>query len=348
MVDPRKLDVRLHDTRVGIWQDDPNDPSFKTKIFDGLVRLLRKRGWTVVHDPHTLKHYRCISKYTRLARKGNLHASLQVRGRAIEFECWAETWRKVNVNGHRYDFDKRQRLDYIDRLRLELEERAIIVWLSDRAVVTVDRHKPMPSTGAITALTFIETDYARSWHTNKALGRPTWGRDYNRKSADGFLLEHGATVWTTDGKGRIIRGVAYYHINNMWWVVAGPHTLLNQACREIYAERPEDLRRKRNGRARRNRLERELANAVSASDYRRAEILKRIIFGDEPVYRIWSRKNDCFYAPQYCGYTTDENRAGRYTRAEAEREVRRVPHHLHAIGPDGRREDFGVAEATHG
>lgn len=31
------------------------------------------------------------------------------------------------------------------------------------------------------------------------------------------------------------------------------------------------------------------------------------------------------------------------TRAEAEREVRRVPHILHAIGPDGEREDFGMA-----
>ena len=210
----------------------------------------------------------------------------------------------------------------------------------------VVRSRPQPSTGLITALATIAAGYAESWHTDKALGRPTWGQDYNRKSRDGFLLEHGATVWTTDNKGRLIRGTAFYNINNMWWVVIGPYGLLNRACHEIYAEQPDDLRRKRNGRERRNRLERELAAAVSTHNYRRAEILKGITFGGQPIYRIWSRKNDCFYAPQYCGYTTDENRAGRYTRAEAEREVRRVPHHLHAIGPDGRREDFGMPEAS--
>lgn len=347
MADSRKLDVRLHDTRLGIGQEDPNDPTFKTEIFDGVIRLLRSRGWTVTRDPHTHKHFRSILRCHRLARKEALHASLQVCGRSIEFECWAETWQKVNSNGHRFDFDKRQRFDYIDRLRLELEERAVIAWLAGRAEVKVSRSRPSPSTGAITARAFIEAGYAESWHKDKVLGRPTWGQDYNRKSRDGFLLEHGATVWTTDKKGRLIRGSAFYNINNMWWVVTGPYVLLNRACHEIYAQQPEDLRRKRNGRERRNRLERELARAVSNHDYRHADVLKRIIFGDEPIYRIWSRKNGSFYAPQYCGYTTDENRAGRYTRAEAEREVRRVPHHLHAIGPGGRREDFGVPEAAH-
>ncbi|WP_371346512.1 hypothetical protein [Ancylobacter sp. IITR112] len=341
----RKLDVRMHDTTVGIWQDNPNDPTFKTEIFDGLIRLLRSRGWKVTRDAHTHRHYRCLSKHHRMARKGNLRASLRLSGRAIEFECWTETWQKVNQNGHRYDFDKRGRFDYIDRLRLDLEERAIIATLRAGADVTVSRSRPSPSTGAITAMSYIEAGYAESWHSYKELGRPKCDQAYNGKSRDGFQIEHGATVWTTDFKGRIVRGTALYNINNMWWVVTGPHGLLNQACHEIYVEQPEDLRRKRNGRARRNRLERELAQAVSSHHYSRAETLKRIIFGDEPIYRIWSRKNDCFYAPQYCGYTADENRAGRYTRAEAEREVRRVPHHLHAIGPDGRREDFDMAEA---
>jgi hypothetical protein len=345
MADARKLDVRLHDTRVGIWQENPNDPTFKTEIFDGVIRLLRSRGWIVTRDPKTHKHYRSISKYHRLARKGNLRASLEVHGRSIEFECWAETWQKVNSNGHRFDFDKRQRFDYIDRLRLELEERAVIAWLAGRAEVKVSRSRPFPSTGAITALAFIEAGYAESWHKDKVLGRPKCNQDYDRKSADGQLLEHGATVWTTDRKGRIVRGVAYYNLGQMWWVVTGPHVLDNRSSTEIYAQHPADLRRKRNECERHNRLERELARAVSTHDYRRVDLLKRIIFGDEPIYRIWSRKNGSFYASQYCGYTSDENRAGRYTRAEAEREVRRVPHHLHAIGPDGRREDFGMAEA---
>ncbi|GAB4071694.1 hypothetical protein KHC28_00175 [Ancylobacter sonchi] len=338
----RKLDVRLHDTTIGIWQDDPNDPTFKTEIFAGIRGLLWRRGWTVGEDPAC--HYRSLRPSRRLARKGRLIASLQVNGRHIEFECWTETWPKDNPNGHRRDYNKRGRLDYIDRLRLEVEERAIIRWLEARADVTVSRSRPMPSTGRITALEFIEQGYAESWHSDKKLGRPVPTADYNRKSADGFMLEHGATVWTTDAKGRLIRGTVFYNINNMWWVVAGPHTLLNQGSFEIYVDCPEDVRRKRNGRARRVRLERELASAIRRKDAPRAALLIGILFGDEPIYRIWSRKHGTYYAPNYCGYTSDEVSAGRYTRAEARREVRRVPHHLHAIGPDGQREDFASAE----
>ncbi|MDR6953838.1 hypothetical protein J2X65_003201 [Ancylobacter sp. 3268] len=338
----RKLDVRLHDTTMGIWQDDPNDPTFKTDIFAGIRGLLWRRGWKVGDDPAC--HHRSLRPSHRLARKGNLIASLQVAGRSIEFKCWAETWPKDNQNGHRYDFNKRDRLDYIDRLSLELEERAIIRWLEARASLSVSRSRPYPSTGRITALEYIEQEYAESWHSDKALGRPVPTGDYNRKSADGFMLEHGATVWTTDEKGRLIRGTAFYHINNMWWVVTGRHALENKGCHDIYARRPDNVRRKRNGRSRRFRLERELANAIRREDEKRAELLQQILFSDQPIYRIWSRKWNAYYGPNYSGYTTDEVRAGRYTLAEARREVRRVSHILHAIGPDGRREDFAGAE----
>lgn len=345
---PRQIELRMHDTTVGIWQDDANDPTFKTEIFDGLIRHLRARGWTVHRDAEVHKRFRSLSRSHRLAKKGNLHASIKISGRHIEFKCWAETWQKTNRNGHRYDFDKRERLGYLDRLRLELEERRITAWLSARATVKVSCSNRAPSRGGLSALAYIEAGYAESWHSDKALGRPVCHYDHNRKSRDGHLLEHGSTVWTTDRTGRLIRGTAFYNINNMWWVVTGSYALDNKACHEIYAKQPEDLRRKRNERERRLRLEKELASAVSRHNYRRAETLNRILFADQPIYRIWSRKNDCFYAPQFCGYTADENRAGRYTRAEAEREVRRVPHHLHAIGPDGTREDFGMAEAAHG
>ena len=275
-------------------------------------------------------------------RKGALLGRLKITGRCIEIELWAETWPKDNRNGHRYDFNKRQRLDYLDRLRVQVLESRIIAWLERRAAVTVSRsEKPR------LAMDRIAKNYAESYHTDKALGRPRCDYDANRRSADGLLIEHGQTVWVPDTRGRIVRGRAFYNINSMWWVVLAKDRLTNKACFEIYAEQPEDLRRKRNGSERRKRLEAQIAAAVMASDFRRAETLTRIAFADQPVWRIWSRKNDCFYAPQYSGYTSDVNLAGCYTREGAMREVRRVPHILHAIGPDGRREDFGCQEAPH-
>lgn len=338
---PRSIEVRLHDTTIGIWQDDANDPTFRAEIFGPLIRMLRDHGWVVGSDPDIVKRYNSLRHDHRLMRKGALRGSLEITGRHIGMELWAETWAKTNHNGHRYDFGKRARLDYLDRLRVQLLERLIIAWLGRRAVVKVTRtERPR------LAMDRIAKDYAESWHTDKALGRPSWRSDCNRRSADGLLIEHGQIVWTMDRKGRVVRGRAFYNINNMWWVVLAKDHLTNKACFEIYVEQPEDLRRKRNGRERRRRLEAQIAAAVMASDFRRAETLTRIAFEDRPVWRIWSRKNDCFYGPQYSGYTSDANQAGRYTREEAMREVRRVPHILHAIGPDGRREDF-IKEATH-
>lgn len=86
--------------------------------------------------------------------------------------------------------------------------------------------------------------------------------------------------------------------------------------------------------------ERLLSRAVQASDYRRAEQLQGILFGDEQVYRIWSRKDDAYYRPNYSGYCSDANHAGRYTRAEAEKEVQRVPHILSMVCPDGKHVRF--------
>lgn len=342
----RKIDVRLNDTTLGIWQDDANDPTFHSKIFVGLIRLLRDRGWMVTEDHEVSERFRSLRKAHRLAHKGALRASMRISGCCIEITFWSETWKNENRHGHRYDFDKRPRFTYIDRLRLTLEERAIIGWLAARSEVTISRAMVMPSSGTITATDYVQAQYAKSWRTDKVLGRPICQYDNNRKSADGALLEHGQTAWTTDSKGRIVRGVALYNINNMWWVIAGPHGLMNMGCWEIFATQPPDLRRKRNDRRRRERIEAEIARAIAGDDFDRAATLRRVAFGAEPIYRIWSRKNGAYYRPQYCGYTTDLSSAGRYTRAEAEREVRRVPHILHAIGPDGEREDFGVAEVA--
>lgn len=185
----------------------------------------------------------------------------------------------------------------------------------------------------------IEKGYAESWHSDKELGRPVCNSDYNRKSADDQLLEHGQIVWMPDNKGRMLRGITYYHINNMWWVIAGG-MLFNKGCSEIFAAAPSDLRKKRNDRASRKRRETELQIAVQRMDYRRAQTLKTILFGGEPTYMIWARDHRAYYRSQYAGYCSDTAGAGRYTRAEAEAECRRVPHELEMVCPDGKHVSF--------
>ena len=329
------LEVRIHDASIGIWQDDAQDASFRTDVYAALIRGMRVRGWSIRRDPRIHWHHRCISANFRLGARGSLRCSIEITGRVVKVEFWSTTAPQSNGSGRRYDFDKMARMHHLDRLRVELEFRRITAWLAMLAPVKVTRSEDAD----LTPMQCIEKRYAESWHKDKTLGRPHWNYDYNRGSKDGALLEHGQTVWLADGKGRIIRGTAYYNINNMWWVIAGGK-LLNEGSHSLYTKPPADLRIKQNARASRTRLEKELSVAVARMDFLRAQVVKRILFGSEQTFLIWARDHQAYYRAQYAGYTTDRINAGKYTRAEAEAECRRVPHELEMVCPDGSRISF--------
>lgn len=333
------LEIRFHDSSFNIWQDDPNDASFYTDVFKPILAGLKKRGWKVTADNEVLKNYRSISKCFRLAVKSSLWADIKISGRHIEVEFWSEAAASGgNSNDKRYDFDKLKLMPYLDRQRVRLEFRRMEAWLATIAPVKVTS----TDVRDMSPIERIKNDYAKSPHTKKALGRPDWHGDYNRKSADGTLVEHGQKVWFRNECGRFFSGTAYYNLNNMWWVVAGG-SLRNKGSYELHAKRPADLRSKVHKRNRRETLERLLRKAISGRDYRRAEILDNILFDSQPVYLIWSRKNDAYYRTNYSGYSNNKFDAGRYTRAEAEAEVRRVPHILEAHGDNGEIIKFEAA-----
>ncbi|ANM12089.1 hypothetical protein [Rhizobium sp. N324] len=334
------IDVRIHDAHVGIWQDNAQDASFRTEIYAVLIRHMRARGWSIRRNPETHRRHRCISANFRDGARGTLRCAISLSGRAIEVEFWSMTSKQSNQNGRRYDFDKLKRMAYLDRLRVGLEFKRVTTWLKTIAPVKVSLRDERD----LAPMERIEKSYAESWHSDKDLGRPVCKYDYNAKTKDGRLLQHGQTVWLPDHKGRIIRGTAYYHINNMWWVVAGGE-LFNRSSIELFVTQPNDLRTKGNERDRRKALERELSIAVERMDFKRAQGLKQIIFGGEQTFMIWSRGNRSYYRSQYAGYTTDRIAAGKYTRAEAEAECRRAPHELEMVCPDGSHVRFDRSAA---
>lgn len=345
----RKLDIILHDTHIGIWQDDARDPSYRAEIFGPLIRQLRDRGWTIGPDPRC--HWPTLRHHHRVGKRGDLRMEISCSGRAIELKFWAVTWARDNPNGPRYDFGKRKRMSFLDRLRVDLETRRILAWLAGRADLTIERRglNPGLDDDGLTAIAYIEKRYAESWHKDKVLGRPVCDSPSNRRSADGGEVEHGATVWFVGDKGRICRGTALYNLNSMWWVVTGRWGLHNKSCHEIFVRQPEDLRRKRNERQRRVRLEGELSRAIQTMRFPRAETLRKVLFGQSLTYGIWAKDHGAYYRPDYSGYTTDSIAAGRYTWDEAADEVRRVPNELQLVTPDGKRlsaSDLGMARAA--
>jgi hypothetical protein len=271
---------------------------------------------------HDVKHYggtvaRWAAERRRECSKGDLKGELEVMGRSITFKMWQDVTPSENRNGGRYDFDKEARMPYL--LRIEMERTRLRIRHYLCSVFTgykfePPREPPMGLMG-LTAEEKAAHNRRTSGHYKPALDRAEISMTSNAIACDGGTIEHGARVWALDHKGRVITGTAYYSLNNRWQIVTGRYGLTYAGTESIFTSPPENLRVKRNARERRRRLESELAKAVKAMNFRRAEVLKNVLWPKpEPLFFIM--KDGAYFAPNYCGYRDNPVDAGRYTEAE--------------------------------
>lgn len=328
----REGKVSIHDTKLMVWEEKVNEPNFYRNVFGPLIRQMRNREWIMGQCPQIKKRYPSLNRTHRAGKRGALRCKLNMSGRCIELEIWSEDWASDNPNGHQYCFGKRQKMPYLTGHRCDLELLAIQATLTQEHGYAVEDDFAQRS-GRMTSVERIQADYAKSWHTDKALGRPrvtNKGRD--ETSADGDIIEHGQTAWHRGRDGRVRRGVVYYSLNSMWWFVTAPHEHTNAPCWEIHTRQPANLRRQIKDRDRRARLERLINQAAENDHFERALTLRRALFGDVHLYRIWSTKHGSgsYWGPNQSGYVGFRD-AGRYTEAEAVAIVRRYPEQLSAI-----------------
>lgn len=308
----------------GIKKRDEWERSFKRQVFARIVQTLNRLGWKCVVPADYMKQYGArFARDRRECSKGDLKGWLEVSGRSIDFEMW----QGVNTptrpdNGGRYESDKEGCMPYLLRLEMERTRRRIRDYLcSVFTGYSFDSKKrsiykrPMQ----FTAMECIQQHYADSWHFKGVdfddYKAKNFGMPYNIKSGDGAELSHGQRVWTTDWHGRWVEGIAYYNINNMWWVLLGRYDYSNKASFDIFVAPPKNPRLKQNQDQRRKRLESELAKAVKAMDFKRAEVLKHILWPKpEPLFHIM--KDGAYFAPNYRGYRDNPVDAGKYTEAE--------------------------------
>lgn len=196
---------REYDADLGLWLDDPRDPMVR-KARDAVVRLLRARGWSIGLDPHTLKHFRAISKdHHRGKHPGGLEVKIGASGRHLEIKFFQNVANVENRSGGEYDFDRWQRMPYLIRLRYEAEVRAIARAIADLGLPDLVRVRRQ-----ITRVERILDDRVDSCH-----GR-YWERDgaaYNVRSADGGTMIEGAVGYVRQG-GRWVKGTIMIGLNN--------------------------------------------------------------------------------------------------------------------------------------
>lgn len=304
---------------MGEWERQ-----FKKDVFLRMAQQLRRLGWRTEVPADMIEQYsRGFAENHRYCEKGELKGLLGLAGRCIEFEVW----QGVNTpnrpdHGGRYEPSKEAVMPYLLRLEMERTRRRLSKYLcnvfdgyefrSHRNDGRMEKRGP----GALTAMEWVKGVWRSSWHFQGDTSTYKIS-DYNRGSADGLQVEHGQRVYFADRKGRMCTGIAYYNINNMWWVVTGKYGVTNEASHHLYVEQPPDLRRKRNERLRRCRLESELAKAIKAMNFQRAEVLKGILFPNaDQLYLIWHKKHSAWFAPNFNGYRDNVLDAGKYTFEE--------------------------------
>ncbi len=339
--------VSFGDASLAVWEDsipsansvdgfkkrDAWELAFKRQVFARIVQTLRRLGWTVAQpplNPHYVKHYggrvaRWASERHRDCSKGDLKGELEVSGRSITFKMW----QGVNTptrpdHGGRYESNLEGCMPYVLRLEMERTRRRIRDYLCnvfDGYTFDSNRRSIYRKPLQFTAMELIEQSYAESWHFKgdmaAYLKKDGYKElpSYNCTSRDGQRIQHGQRVWFKDWNGRVCEGIAYYNINNMWWVVTGRYDRRNISTGDIWVKCPENPRVKRNERQRRKRLEALLAQATKAMDFDRAKLIKGILW-PEPQQLFHIIKKGAYFRPNYSGYTDDPIDAGKYTKAE--------------------------------
>ena len=278
--------VRFGDAKLSVWEEPGRVESawekiFKRNVFLRMVQQMNRLGWVCIVPPDMIEQYsESFARNFRYCRKGDLQAQLSISGRHIELEMWQDVANREHPKSGRYDYGKEARMPYLLRLEMERTRRRIRDYLC--GVFDGYRFDPPNQPRGfygLTARAWIEREVSRCWHYKPELGR-RGGEEhaYNSKSGEGYVITHGSRVWTTDYKGRMVTGTAFYNINNMWWVIIGRYECLNVACFEIYTQRPADLRTKRNIMLRQRRLKDELAKAVKTMRFERAAVLRDILY----------------------------------------------------------------------
>lgn len=286
--------VSFGDASLCVWEEglggslqerDAWEKAFKRQVFKRIIQALNRLGWKCVIPEDKIERYgRRFAEGRRYCVKGDLKADLDVSGRCIELDMFQ------NVNAPdrpdhegRYQSEKERHMPYVMRLEMERTRRRIRDYLCnvfsgyEFKSGRPDGRDNKTGPGKLTAMEWLEGCYATSCHFRGDTATYKIS-DYNRKSADKTMLEHGQRVWFFDRKGRIQTGIAYYNINNMWWVIWGKYGHTNCAAFELFTTLPDDFRRKRNESLREKRLKGIMNKAVEAMSFERAATIRDLLF----------------------------------------------------------------------
>lgn len=283
---PRAGSTNIFETHFGLWEEDVDEPGMRL-VFHAMLDHLRSRGWHVEQDPRTLEHFPTLADWRWVGHKGDLRMHAKTNGRASQIDFYQEI-HVENPNGGRYDFDKFNRMPRTMQLQCVVEMTALArKALSLGYTLGNDMREATLMRDVLRAARRDHygdpplVQFNRTWQADRfkrdEIGWPTvaeydrGGRNWDR---DHVPLRNGETRYFRQ-RGRLLRGVVYTNMGNMWMVVLGGGVTYEAGFNLFYCDRPDlEPRRLVPGQAKRVRAE--LDKALKAGAYGRVERLAKV------------------------------------------------------------------------
>lgn len=290
----------------------------------GVINALKNDGWIIKKYKKTDSGY--ISDDWRYGFKGDLKVRIETDclkkhsfnwNYGFKLSFFEDVTPCDNSSGGVYKFDRFKAMPYLLKLMCIKTCSLIKKTLIDRGFEFDKDYCFVGFKLKLSSKEKIQKRITDCCHYKPELGRADWNYDSNRTSKDGFLIEHGQDVYFTRA-GRLMKGVAYYDLNNRWTVAYGRYEVDYVSCGEIIINTNVKKGREFDERYIDGRLQKELSKAVNSYNYLRAHQLKLII-DTVPRFRIWSIKHGGgWWCANGNGYTTNIINSGLFKKEEAE------------------------------
>jgi hypothetical protein len=265
----------IYDSSIHVWRVEDADSNKSLDVLKRLLQTLRRNGWSIWRDPHIEENYKCLGKYHRRGRRGDLEMLAEASGCTLKVTFFQNVANVENPHGGQYDFGKLRKMPYLLRLRTQFELSA----LAAKALKLgfADESETIPS-GAFGKMVHQRKRWTSSHPRMYSDGSEL--RCRNDIDHDGNHLTDGAWRCAYDFNGRLIRGQVYYDANNMWWLIPNDSILHKMGSFELFAfDTAKHPRRRRYADAEK-RMRRSFSELIAAGKFAAAgrvvEALKKI------------------------------------------------------------------------
>lgn len=282
----------LYDTSLNVWEEHVDEAGMYP-VLKAALRRLERRGFAVAQDPNTLKNYPSLARWHWVGKRQDLEFHAQLSGRHLQIEFFQNVVSGGNRNGGRYDFGRFALMPHRLRLQFVVDMSLVAYALCDIGYqFQEDGHsaeplEPWPLT--IRDIASRRRDLERtplerfnaSWRANRFERDETGWPSAKELKSWPYPDRTGRPVRTGDTKylrhkGRLQRCTVYPNMNGMWQACFGDQVRYVTTGELFECERP-DLEPRRYVPGQLERLEKELAAAVTAKNYRRVAVLGRAL-----------------------------------------------------------------------